>query len=112
MTGDVSRLDSYGADGGTAGQLTTGELMAVPAGEVLILDSNIFISEIGLTSRDGSALKHYLYCRGMRLVVPEVVAEECERHLTNEAKGKANEHRRESAAASSLLRGSEGMGRP
>ena len=62
--------------------------MAVPAGEVLILDSNIFISEIGLTSRDGSALKHYLYCRGMKLVVPEVVAEECERHLTNAARGR------------------------
>ena len=62
--------------------------MAVPAGEVLILDSNIFINEIGLTSRGGSALKHFLSRRGMRLVVPEVVAEECERHLTAKAKGR------------------------
>ena len=62
--------------------------MAVPAGEVLILDSNIFLSEIGLTSRRGSALKHYLSRRGMQLVVPEVVAEECERHLINRAMGK------------------------
>ena len=62
--------------------------MAVPAGEVLILDSNIFIREIGLTSRDGSALKHYLSRRGMQLVVPEVVAEECERRLISRARGK------------------------
>ena len=59
--------------------------MAAPAGEVLILDTNTFVSEIGLTSRRGSALKHYLSRRGMKLVVPEVVAEECERHLTRRA---------------------------
>ena len=62
-----------------------GELMGVTAKEVLVLDSNIFISEIGLASRGGSALKHYLYLRGIQLVVPEVVAEECERHLTDRA---------------------------
>ena len=59
--------------------------MAVPAGEVLILDTNTFVAEIGLMSRRGSALKHYLSRRGMQLVVPEVVAEECERHLTRRA---------------------------
>ena len=62
--------------------------MAVPAGEVLILDTNTFVAEIGLTSRRGSALKHYLARRGMQLVVPEVVAEECERHLTRRAREK------------------------
>ena len=62
--------------------------MAVPAGEVLILDTNTFVAEIGLTSRRGSALKHYLSRRGMQLVVPEVVAEECERHLTRRAREK------------------------
>lgn len=62
--------------------------MEVPAGEVLILDANTLVAEIGLTSRDGSALKHYLHRRGMQLVVPEVVAEECERHLTRLALGK------------------------
>ena len=56
--------------------------------EVLILDTNTFVEEIGLTSSSGSALKHYLYRRGMQLVVPEVVAEECERHLTQRAQGK------------------------
>ena len=59
--------------------------MGVTAKEVLVLDSNIFISEIGLASRGGSALKHYIYLRGIQLVVPEVVAEECERHLTDRA---------------------------
>ena len=51
------------------------------AKEVLVLDSCTFIQEAGLTSRGVSALKHYLYHRGTQLVVPEVVAEECERHL-------------------------------
>ena len=32
--------------------------------EVLVLDSSTFIKEIGLMSTKGSALKHYLYCRG------------------------------------------------
>ena len=64
--------------------------MEVTAKEVLILDTNTFVAEIGLTSRDGSALKHYLYRRGMQLVVPEVVAEECGRKLTDHAKGKRN----------------------
>ena len=60
--------------------------MEVPAGEALILDTNTFVAEIGLTSRRGSALKHYLSCRGMQLVVPEVVAEEYERHLIDRAR--------------------------
>lgn len=62
--------------------------MKVTANEVLILDTSILVAEIGLTSRDGSALKHYLHQRGMQLVVPEVVAEECERRLTKRASGK------------------------
>ena len=58
------------------------------AKEVLVLDSSTFVEEIGLTSRDASALKHYLYHRGTRLVVPQVVAEECERNLAARARGK------------------------
>ena len=58
------------------------------AKEVLVLDSSTFVEEIGLTSRDASAIKHYLYHRGTRLIVPQIVAKECERHLTNRAKGK------------------------
>ena len=54
--------------------------------EVLLLDSSTFIQEAGLTSRGASALKHYLYHRGTKLVVPEVVAEECQRKLTAIAK--------------------------
>ena len=66
----------------------TGDRMETAPKEVLILDTSTFVEEIGLTSRGGSALKHYLYRRGMQLVVPEVVAEECERHLINRARGK------------------------
>ena len=60
----------------------------VRAEEVLVLDSSTFIAEAGLTSRRASALKHYLYHRGTQLVVPKVVEEECERHLTARAKEK------------------------
>ena len=58
------------------------------AEEVLVLDSSTFIQEIGLTSRGASALKHYLYLRGTQLVVPKVIAEECERNLTALAREK------------------------
>ena len=56
--------------------------------EVLVFDSSTFIAEAGLTSKGASALKHYLYRRGTQLVVPEVAAEECERHLIDRAMGK------------------------
>ena len=82
------RLDSRavaGADGRTTHR---GGRMDVTAMEVLILDTCTFVAEVGLTSRRGSALKHYLSRRGIQLVVPELVAEECERHLTQRAQGK------------------------
>ncbi len=53
----------------------------IDAQEVLVLDSSTFIKEVRLTVSSASALKHYLRHRGTQLVVPEVVAEECERHL-------------------------------
>lgn len=58
------------------------------AEEVLVLDSSTFIKEIGLMSRKGSALKHYLYCRGTQLVVPQAAAEEYERNLAKIANDK------------------------
>lgn len=60
----------------------------IEADEVLVLDSSTFIREIGLMSTKGSALKHYLYCRGTQLVVPQAAAEEYERHLVKRARGK------------------------
>ena len=60
----------------------------VEAREVLVLDSSTFIAEIGLMSRKGSALKHYLYRRGTQLVVPQAAAEEYERNLVRKATGK------------------------
>ena len=86
--------------------------MEVTAKEMLILDANTFVAEIGLTSRAGSALKHYLYRRGMQLVVPEVIAEECGRNLTDRARGKEKKYRRESAMAGTVLRRSEWMAGP
>ena len=66
----------------------------VRAEEVLVLDSSTFIQEAGLTSRGASALKHYLYHRGTRLIVPEVVAEEYERKLIERAIGKKRKLKR------------------
>ena len=59
----------------------------VIADEVLVLDSSTFIEEVGLTKKGASALKHYLFHRGTQLVIPEVVAKECERKLAARAKG-------------------------
>ena len=53
----------------------------IEAQEVLVLDSSTFIKEIGLMSAKCSALKHYLYCRGMQFIVPQAAAEEYERCL-------------------------------
>ena len=58
------------------------------AREVLVLDSSTFIKEAGLTSKGASALKHYLFYKGTQLVVPEVVVNECERHLADHASAK------------------------
>ena len=69
--------------------------MTIEAREVLVLDSSTFIREIGLMSQKGSALKHYLYCRGTQLVVPQAAAEECERNLTQMAKGKIGQIQKE-----------------
>ena len=55
------------------------------ASEVLVFDSSTFIREAGLTSEEATALRHYLYERGTQLVVPQVVAEECERSLSKRA---------------------------
>ena len=68
--------------------ISTADQKTIEAEEVLVLDSSTFIREIGLMSMKGSALKHYLYCRGTQLVVPQAAAEEYERHLARVAKGK------------------------
>ena len=58
----------------------------VVAAEVLVLDSSTFIKEVGLTKEGASALKHYLFRRRTQLVVPGVVAKECEDKLAARAK--------------------------
>lgn len=57
-------------------------------GEVLVLDANMFISEVGFTSRKAPALRHYLYRRGTRLALPQVVVTACARELSRLAMGK------------------------
>ena len=52
----------------------------------LVLDSSTFLKEVGLTSKRASALKHYLFIRGIGLVVLEVVAQECREKLSIRAK--------------------------
>lgn len=47
----------------------------------LLLDSNIWIKEVGLMSKRASTLRLYMKERHKRLVVPEVVQAEAARHL-------------------------------
>ena len=61
--------------------LDSKDMGELTAKEVLVFDSSTFIAEVGLTSGGASALRHYLYLRGIQLAVPQVVAEECERRL-------------------------------
>ena len=60
----------------------------IKAKKVLVLESNIFISEVGLMSRVATALKYYLLHQNTKLVVPQVVTEECERNLKKRVEGK------------------------
>ena len=60
----------------------------VRAKKVLVLDTSTFISEVGLMSRVATALKYYLPHQKTKLVVPQVVIEECERNLKDRAEGK------------------------
>ena len=50
----------------------------------VILDSNIWISELGLNSARGAAVRFFVKNRGATMVVPEVVKLETERHLKAE----------------------------
>ena len=49
----------------------------------LLLDSNIWIKEVGLMSRRASTFRLYMQNRRKRLVVPEVVQAEAARHLAS-----------------------------
>ena len=49
----------------------------------LLLDSNIWIKEVGLMSKRASTLRLYMQARRKRLVVPEVVQAEAARHLAS-----------------------------
>ena len=80
--------------------------------EVLVFDTSTFIAEIGLMSQKGSALKHYLYCRGTKLVVPQAAAEEYERNLTKKAKGKVQQILTEVRWLAQFLRGTNGWSPP
>lgn len=55
---------------------------------MLVLDASTFIREVGLTSREAPALRHYLYRRGTRLVLPQVVVTACAREFVRLAMGK------------------------
>ena len=84
----------------------------IDANEVLVLDSSTFIREIGLMSTNGSALKHYLYCRGTELVVPQAAAEEYERHLARRARGKIERIQKELAWLAQFCDGIAGWSAP
>ena len=82
------------------------------ATDVLVLDSSTFIKEIGLTSRKGSALKHYLYRRRTQLAVPEAAAEEYQRNLIAKAKGRIERIHQELAWLAQFCGGVDGWRAP
>jgi len=86
--GDETMEAAAGRQASEAGAGLDSDRQTVDAEEVLVLDSSTFVREIGLMSGKGSALKHYLYRRGMPLVVPQAAAEEYERNLVRRAKEK------------------------
>ena len=49
----------------------------------LLLDSNIWVKEVGLMSSRASTLRLYMQDRRVRLVVPEVIQAEATRHLAH-----------------------------
>lgn len=53
----------------------------------VIFDSNIWISELGLNSAKGAAVRFFVKNKGAKVVVPEVVKLETERHLKSELEG-------------------------
>ncbi len=50
----------------------------------VILDSNIWISELGLNSSMGAAARYFIKDQGATLILPEVIKLETERHLKAE----------------------------
>ena len=50
----------------------------------VILDSNIWISELGLNSSMGAAARYFFKERGATVVLPEVIKLETEKHLRTE----------------------------
>ena len=50
----------------------------------VVLDSNIWISELGLNTAKGAAVRFYFRNRGATVVLPEVIKLETERHLKSE----------------------------
>ena len=60
----------------------------------LLLDSNIWIREVGLMSKRASTLRLYMQDRRKRLVVPEVVQTEAARHLAQRMREQARAGRK------------------
>ena len=63
----------------------------------IVLDSNIWLSELGLNTAKGAATRFYIKQKKARLVLPEIVKEEVEKNLFNSlaacSKGIQKNHR-------------------
>ena len=110
-TDETMASDEGGAASANAA-MSNADQRTIEAEEVLVLDSSTFIREIGLMSTKGSALKHYLYCRGTQLVVPQAAAEEYERHLARVAKGKIEHIQKELSWLAQFCDGIAGWSAP
>jgi predicted nucleic acid-binding protein len=52
----------------------------------IVLDSNIWISEWGLNTTKGAAIRFYIKQKQAQIALPEIIKEEVERNLTNNLK--------------------------
>ena len=78
----------------------------------IVLDSNTFMSEVGLTTKQASALKHYLFVRKIGLVVLEVVAQECQDKLAKTGKGMREGARKQMRMLANFMGGVNGWAAP
>ena len=57
----------------------------------IVLDSNIWLSELGLNTSKGAATRFYIKQRQAKLALPEVITEEVERNLINSLSAYSND---------------------
>lgn len=69
----------------------------------ILLDTNIWLSELGLNSPSGAALQHYAHKKGAILAIPEVIRREAEANLISSLKEARHNIKRDHARLLSIF---------